>query len=37
MSGTIGLEFERVMGQQFRVQIQELSSARGGCRMGISA
>ena len=37
MSGTIGLEFEQVMRQQFSVQVQELSSARGGCRMGISA
>jgi hypothetical protein len=37
MSGTIGLEFERVMGSQFSVQVQELSSARGGCRMGIRA
>jgi hypothetical protein len=37
MSQTIGMEVEQVIGQQFWVQVQELSSARVGCRMGISA
>jgi hypothetical protein len=31
------MELQQVMGQQFWVQVQELSSARAGCLMGISA
>jgi hypothetical protein len=37
MSRAIGMELERVIGQQFSVQVQELSIARAGCRMGIRA
>jgi len=36
-SETTGLERQSFMGQQFWVQVQELSSARGGWSMGISA
>jgi hypothetical protein len=32
-----GMEFEQVIGQQFWVRDQELSSARAGCLMGIKA
>jgi hypothetical protein len=31
------MEFEQVIGQQFWVRDQELSSARAGCLMGIKA
>jgi hypothetical protein len=37
MSGTIGLEFERVMRRSDLAAGQELSSAGVGCRMGIRA
>jgi hypothetical protein len=34
MSQTIGMELQRVTGQQFSVLVQELSSAYAGCLMG---
>jgi hypothetical protein len=37
MRRTVGMEFDRVMGQPFSVRFQELSIACSGCRMGISA
>ena len=37
MGGTIGLEFERVIGKRISMWVQELSSALGGSSTGISA
>ena len=37
MSQTIGMELQRVMGQQFSVLVQELSGVCAGCLMGIRA
>jgi hypothetical protein len=37
MRRTVGMEFERVIGQPFSVRVQELSIACAGCLLGISA
>jgi hypothetical protein len=37
MRRTVGMEFDRAIGEHFSVRVQELSIACAGCRMGISA